>query len=206
MAHVSRSFAVVSRADAFGELGRSWIWLLVLGILSAILGVVGLGMTFFLTLASVLYVGVLVMIVGVVQVVHATKCSGWKSVVLHVLIGLLYVVAGFVIVARPLLASLVLTWTLACILIAVGVLRLVMAIQHRALQGGTWTLLAGAATVLLGLMILARWPTDALWVIGLFLAIELIANGVSAIFVALAARAAGLSRAMPRPAAWVTRT
>jgi len=180
--------------------------LLVLGILSAILGVVGLGMTFFLTLASVLYVGVLVMIVGVVQVVHAAKCSGWKSVVLHVLIGLLYVVAGFVIVARPLLASLVLTWTLACILIAVGVLRLVMAIQHRALQGATWTLLAGAATVLLGLMILARWPTDALWVIGLFLAIELIANGVSAIFVALAARAAGLSRAMPRPAAWVTRT
>jgi len=200
MAQVSRSWAVVSRADAFGELGRNWIWLLVLGILSAILGVVGLGMAFFLTLASVLYFGVLVMIVGVVQVVHAAKCSGWKSVVLHVLIGLLYVVAGFVIVARPLLASLVLTWTLACILIAVGVLRLVMAIQHRALQGGTWTLLAGAATVLLGLMILARWPTDALWVIGLFLAIELIANGVSAIFVALAARAAGLSRAMPRPA------
>ena len=61
MAQVSRSWAVLSRADAFGELGRNWLWLLVLGILSAILGVVGLGMTFFLTLASVLYFGVLML-------------------------------------------------------------------------------------------------------------------------------------------------
>lgn len=194
------------RADVFGELGRNWLWLLVLGILSAILGVVGLGMTFFLTLASVLYFGVLMMIAGVVQIVHAVKCSGWKSVISHVLIGLLYVVAGLMVVARPLLASVVLTWTLACILIAVGVLRLVMAIQHRALQGWAWTFVAGVATVLLGLMILARWPTDALWVIGLFLAVELIINGVTAIFVALTARAAGLSKATPRRAAWVSRT
>jgi len=206
MAQVSRSWAVLSRADVFGELGRNWLWLLVLGIFSAILGVVGLGMTFFLTLASVLYFGVLMIIGGVVQIVHAVKCSGWKSVISHVLIGLLYVVAGFMIVARPLLASVVLTWTLAGILIAVGVLRLVMAIQHRAMQGWTWTFLAGVATVLLGLMILARWPTDALWVIGLFLAVELIINGVTAIFVALAARVAGQSKAMPRRAASVSRT
>ena len=206
MAQVSRSWAVLSRADVFGELGRNWLWLLVLGIFSAILGVVGLGMTFFLTLASVLYFGVLMMIGGVVQIVHAVKCSGWKSVISHVLIGLLYVVAGFMIVARPLLASVVLTWTVACILIAVGVLRLVMAIQHRAMHGWTWTFLAGVATVLLGLMILARWPTDALWVIGLFLAVELIINGVTAIFVALAARVAGQSQAMPRRAASVSRT
>jgi len=206
MAQVSPILGGLSRADVFGGLGRNWIWLLVLGILSAILGVVGLGMTFFLTLASVLYFGVLLMIAGVVQIVHAVKCSGWKSVISHVLIGLLYVVAGLVVVARPLLASVALTWTLACILIAVGVLRLVMAIQHRTTQGWTWTFVAGVATVLLGLMILARWPTDALWVVGLFLAVELIINGVTAIFVALAARAASLFKAMPRRATWVSRT
>jgi len=81
-----------------------------------------------------------------------------------------------------------------------------MAIQHRAMQGWTWTFLAGVATVLLGLMILARWPTDALWVIGLFLAVELIINGVTTIFVALAARVAGQSKAMPRREASVSGT
>src|SRR5205823_13272287 len=111
------------------------------------LGVVGLGMTFFLTLASVLYFGVLMLIGGVVQIVHAVKCSGWKSVISHVLIGLLYVVAGFMIVARPLLASVVLTWILACFLIAVGVLRLVIAILHLAMQVWRWTFFAGVVNV-----------------------------------------------------------
>jgi uncharacterized membrane protein HdeD (DUF308 family) len=48
--------------------------------------------------------------------------------------------------------------------------------------------LGGIITLLLGLMILARWPSSALWVIGLFLAIELIVNGWTQILVAVAAR------------------
>jgi hypothetical protein len=35
-----------------------------------------------------------------------------------------------------------------------------------------------------------RWPLDALWVIGFFLAIELIVNGWSLVFIAVAARTA----------------
>lgn len=92
-------------------------------------------MTFLLTLVSVLYFGILTLIGGGVQLFQAFKCTGWKGVLFHVLIGLLYVVAGIMIVTRPLLASLVLTWMLASILIAVGVLRLVMAIQHGAMAG-----------------------------------------------------------------------
>ena len=180
-----------SQHPVFGDLSQNWRWLLALGILSVILGVIGLGMTFLLTLVSVLYFGILTLIGGGVQLFQAFKCTGWKSVLFHVLIGLLYAVAGIMIVTRPLLASLVLTWMLAFILMAVGVLRLVMAIQHRAMQGWGWVFFGGVVTVLLGLMILARWPLDALWVIGLFLAVELIVNGWSEVFLALAARAAG---------------
>ena len=203
---MNRSSAVLSRAEVFGELSRNWLWLLVVGILSVILGVVGLGMTFFLTLASVLYFGVLMLIVGGVQLVHAVKCSGWKSVISHMLIGVLYVAAGIMIVARPLLAAVGITWILAFILITVGALRLVIVIEHRAMQGWTWAFLASVATVLLGLMILARWPLDALWVIGLFLAVELIINGLSAILLALTARAAARGRAIPARSGWVART
>jgi uncharacterized membrane protein HdeD (DUF308 family) len=182
--------ATLVRHPLFGELGRHWKWLLVVGIICLVLGFVGLGLTFLLTLASVLYFGVLLLIAGGAQLVQAFKCSGWRSTLYHVLIALLYVLAGIMVITRPLLASVLLTGILAGMLLVVGVLRCVMAIQHRAMQGWAWTLVGGLVTIALGLMILARWPASSLWVIGLFLAIELIVQGWSLVFIAVAARTA----------------
>jgi len=92
------------------------------------------------------------------------------------------------VVSRPLLASLTLTWALGFALIVVGVMRIVVGMQHRGTSGWGGAVVGGIITLLLGLLILARWPSDALWVIGLFLAIELIVNGYTQILVALAAR------------------
>jgi uncharacterized membrane protein HdeD (DUF308 family) len=99
------------------------------------------------------------------------------------------------IVSRPLLASLTLTWVLGFMLIVVGVMRIVVGVQHRGTSGWGGGLVGGIITLLLGLLILARWPSSALWVIGFFLAIELIVNGWTQILVALAARRA--HRAVP---------
>ena len=89
------------------------------------------------------------------------------------------------------LASGVLTLVLAGILIAVGVIRISMGIQLRkAVAGWYWSLLSGIVSILLGGMIVFQWPVSGLWVIGLFVAIELILNGWSYVFVALAARKA----------------
>jgi uncharacterized membrane protein HdeD (DUF308 family) len=195
MAQGSPSSAVPLNHPLFGDLSRHWGWLLAVGMLSVILGILGLGMTLMLTIVSVLYFGVLMIVVGGVQLVQSWKCAGWKSVLSHVVIGVLYLIAGIMIVTRPLLASLALTWTLAIILVVVGVMRLVVGVQHRGTSGAGWAIVGGIITVVLGLMILAKWPVDALWVIGLFLAIELIVNGWTQVFVALAARAAG--RSMP---------
>src|SRR6185436_13033813 len=170
--------ATLARHPLFGELSRHWKWLLVVGILCLVLGFIGLGLTFLLTLASVLYFGVLMLLAGGAQLVQAFRCSGWRSVFTHV------------VITRPLLASMLLTGALAGMLLLIGGLRCVMAIQHRAMQGWAWALVGGIVTVLLGLMILSKWPADSLWVIGLFLAIELIVQGWSLTFIAVAARTA----------------
>jgi uncharacterized membrane protein HdeD (DUF308 family) len=180
-----------AQAAVFGELKKNWGWLLAFGILSIVLGTIGLGMTFGLTLASVLFFGVLLIVGGAVQLVDAFKCKGWKGTLWHVLIALLYVAGGILIVADPVLASATLTLVLAGILIAVGAARLVMAFQLRPAAGWYWALISGLVSALLGAMILAKWPVSGLWVIGLFVAIELIFNGWSYVFVALAARRAG---------------
>ena len=82
--------------------------------------------------------------------------------------------------------------------IAVGIVRSVIAFQHRGTGGWVWALLGGIVSILLGIMILAKWPVSGMWIIGLFVAIELIFNGWSQIMLALAAKNA--ANAMPATA------
>jgi uncharacterized membrane protein HdeD (DUF308 family) len=60
--------------------------------------------------------------------------------------------------------------------------------------GWYWPLISGIVSLILGGLILAEWPQSGLFIIGLFIAIELIFNGWSYLFIALAARAAGKQR------------
>ena len=69
-----------------GELSRKWGWLLALGIIQIILGTVGLGMTFGLTLVTILVYGIFLLISGGAQIVHAFTAKGWKNLLLHLLI------------------------------------------------------------------------------------------------------------------------
>lgn len=179
-----------ARHPLFGDLETHWGWMLAFGLFSIILGTIGMGMTFGLTLASVLLFGVLLILGGTVQLVDAFKCQGWKGTLWHILIALLYIAGGLLIVVDPILASATLTLALAAVLIAVGIMRSILAIQHRGQSGWLWVLLSGLIAIALGLMIMAKWPVSGLWVIGLFVAIELIFSGWSYLFLALAARRA----------------
>ena len=63
-----------------------------------------------------------------------------------------------------------------------------MAIQIRGTANWFWLLFSGIISVMMGLIIAARWPFSGLFIIGLFVAMELIFHGWSYILVALAAR------------------
>jgi uncharacterized membrane protein HdeD (DUF308 family) len=178
-------------AAVFGELSQKWGWLLALGIIQVILGTVGLGMTFGLTLVTILIYGIFLLIGGGAQIAQAFTAKGWKSRVLHLLIAVIYVLAALFIIANPLAASLFLTLFIGFVLLAAGLLRGIMAFHFRGFKNWFWPLLSGILSVLLGLMILSQWPVSGLWVIGLFVALELIINGWSAVMIALAAREVG---------------
>ena len=177
-------------ARMFGDLQRNWGWLLALGILFLILGVIGLGMSVALTVVGVLYFGVLLLIGGGVQLWQSFKCRGWKSAAWHVFIALVYLVAGVLVVYDPVGAAVGLTLVIAIALLVTGATRLLMSFQLKPAGGWWWVLLSGIMSIVLGVIILAQWPATGLWVIGLVIAIELIVNGWSYIFVALAAKRA----------------
>ena len=80
-----------------------------------------------------------------------------------------------------------------------------MAFQLRPVRGWGWVLTGGILSIVLGALIFFQWPVSGLFAIGLFVAIELIIDGWSCIFIALAAKSAaggtsGTSSAQPRPA------
>lgn len=178
-------------APLFGDLKKNWGWLLALGILFLILGVVGLGMSAVLTVVGVLYFGVLLVIGGGVQLVQSFKCNGWKSAAWHVVIALVYLAAGALIVYDPLGAAIALTLVIAAALVATGVLRLIMSFQLKPNAGWGWLLVSAIISIALGVMIFMHWPISGFWLIGLFIAIELIMSGWSYMLVALAAKNAG---------------
>jgi len=197
MTNNTASLQAMVPAEMLGDLAHNWGWLLAQGILLVVLGTIGLSLTFWLTLATVFIFGVFLVIGGVVQLFQAFKCRGWQSILWHVVIGILYVLAGVIIFGNPLMASTVLTLLLGGVLIGIGIVRLVMALQHRSLKNWIWPLIGGIAAILLGVMILAQWPVSGLWVIGLFVAIEMIFSGWSYIIIALGARQMGQAHASP---------
>lgn len=167
---------------------RNWGWLLALGIVFELAGFFSLGMVVSVTLASMLVIGAVILFTGALQLVDAFRSKCWKAVAWHFLIALLYIFAGSLFIYDPFLASTMITAMLAWTLIVIGVARSFMAFSIRHSEGWFWLLLAGIASLVLGIMILMQWPASGLWVIGLLISVELIINGWSYILLALAIR------------------
>lgn len=197
------------RGSALAGSGISWGWLLALGILMAGLGVIGLGMTYWLTVVAVFWFGILAIIGGVSQILDAFHHSGWKSILWHVIIGAVYIVAGIVLITMPVSSAFWLTLFLAIMLVVVGVSRIIMAFQLRS-HGSIWlwVVLSGIVSIVLGVLIYGMvvppsaeelatpegqmaWVQSWGWVIGMFVAIELIMEGAALIAIALATKGTG---------------
>jgi uncharacterized membrane protein HdeD (DUF308 family) len=174
----------------FGASEKQWGWIMALGILFVVFGTIGLGMLFTLTLASIFFFGVLLLIGGATQTIQAFTFHGWRNIVSHVLMGALYLFAAYVIIENPLAASATLTLLLASAFVALGITRSVTAVLHREYRQWGWLLFSGLLTVALGVMIMAQWPVSGLWVIGLFVAIDMIFHGWASIGLALAVKKA----------------
>lgn len=155
--------------------------LLLLGLL-ALIYVVGA------TLVSVVYVGVLMLLGGLLHLFHAWSAKGWSGFALWSLSGLLYVLAGIFAMTNPLQGAVVLTLLFGALLIATGALRLWIWVQNRSQAGAVWLAVSGLITLAVGLIIASGWPANSIWVIGLILGVELLSQGWAALLLGLALR------------------
>jgi uncharacterized membrane protein HdeD (DUF308 family) len=187
-------------AAAFGDVQKNWGWLLGLGVLAILLGTVGLGRALTVTLAGVFFFGWLILIAGIFELAELFQCRGWQSLVWQALVAVLHILAGIFVLQNPLLASSVFTLLLAAAIFAGGMLRIVLALQHRDHGGWIWALIGGIAGVVLGGMIASGWPASSFFVIGIFISIELILHGWTLVALALAAHSADGAGPSSQPA------
>jgi uncharacterized membrane protein HdeD (DUF308 family) len=164
---------------AGAELRERWGWFVALGILMLIVGFIALFHLFVATLVSVYWIGILMLVGGVFQIVHAFSVKTWGGMVWWLLSGLVYAAAGIVAFVNPLLASSVLTLLLAAALLAAGVMRVWVGFQDRAQPNSGWIIAAGVVTALAGIVIALGWPVNSLFILGMFLAIDLIFQGAA---------------------------
>jgi len=174
-------------------LRKSSFWLLVLGALLIVVGLVAISSSFIATLATVVMLGILLMIGGVVEIVDAFLGRGWRGFWMHLLAGILYLVLGFLLVQRPLAAAAFFTLMLATAFFVGGLFRIIVALSER-FYGWGWVLLNGIITLVLGILIWQEWPEAAYWVIGLFVGIDMLFAGWSLVITALTIRGIAAQR------------
>ena len=169
------------------SLRASWFGLLIMGALLIVVGLVAISSSFIATLATVVMLGILLMVGGAVEIVEAVLARRWRGFWMHLLGGILYVVLGFFLIQRPLAAAALFTLMLAAAFFVGGLFRIIFALSER-FCGWVWVLLNGIVTLVLGCLIWQEWPETAFWVIGLFVGIDMLMAGWSLVITALAVR------------------
>jgi uncharacterized membrane protein HdeD (DUF308 family) len=152
-------------------------WIIALGVIYIIVGLIALASIVEATVVSVFIVGIMMLIAGVAEVIHAFQVKSWGKFLLWVILGALYIVAGFVTFENPLLAAAILTLILGIALVASGIMRIILAFSVREGMPWIWVVASGVITLLLGLIILVHWPVSSLYILGLFLGIDLVFAG-----------------------------
>lgn len=158
-----------------------------LGLLLALLGFAALGAALLVTLVTMKLFGWLMIAGGVFEAVHAFSVKNWGGFFVDLLSGIVYIVVGFLIVAHPAPTAAIFTLLIAMYLIFGGVFRIVTAASIR-FQNRFWLGLHGAINLLLGILIWQQWPESSEWVIGMFVGIDMLFNGLSLMMLGLAAK------------------
>lgn len=167
-----------SLGEAAAKLRRNWLWIVLFGAALTLSGLLALGAVELATIATVLMVGVMMLVAGTAELAMGFRARDWSHFFLWVAGGIIYLAAGLFAAINPLLASVVLTLMLGAGLIAAGAVRIVHALQLPASNHRLPVIGSGLISLFLGMIIVAHWPINSIAVLGILLAVDLIFHGV----------------------------
>ena len=167
-----------------------WKAFLFEGVLLAVLGLGAMIVPPFASLAVTIFLGWMFLVTGVAGLVMTYWARAMPGFWWSLISAALAVLAGMILLARPMQGVLTLTIVVGAYFVAEGVATIMYALEHRRELSGRWSwlLVAGLMDILIAFFIIAGLPGSAEWAIGLLVGINLLFGGATLIGMALAAR------------------
>jgi uncharacterized membrane protein HdeD (DUF308 family) len=167
-----------------------WKAFLFEGILLAVLGIAALIVPPLASLAIAIVLGWMFLISGIGGLIVTYWARSTPGFWWSLISAGLAVLAGMLLLARPMQAVLTLTIVLGAYFLAEGVATIMYALEHRRELSGRWSwlLISGLVDIAISFMVITGLPSSADWAIGILVGINLLFGGATLIGMALAAR------------------
>ena len=167
-----------------------WKAFLFEGIVLAILGLAAMTVPPLASLAVTIFLGWMFLISGIAGLVVTYWARQMPGFWWSLFSAALAVLAGLILIARPMQGVLTLTIVVGAYFLAEGVVTIMYALEHRKELSARWAwlLAAGLMDILIAFLIISGLPGSAEWAIGLLVGINLVLGGASLVGMALAAR------------------
>jgi uncharacterized membrane protein HdeD (DUF308 family) len=169
-------------------LRRSWKGLMAVGVLAILVGCVAIVVPAVASVATAVFIGWILVIAGAFLIAGAFAAHSVGSLILRLLWALLTVIVGLWLIVEPHNGTLTLTLVLGIYFLFMGITRIAVAFSSRGQQNAGLVGLSGFAGLLIGILVLVKFPSSADWAIGLLVGIDLIFAGWTLTSVALLGR------------------
>ena len=169
-----------------------WKAFLFEGILLAVLGLAAMIVPPLASLAVAIFLGWMFLISGIAGLVVTYWARQMPGFWWSLFSAALAVLAGLLLLARPMQGVLTLTIVVGVYFLIEGVTTIMYALEHRRelSERWSWLLASGLMDILISFLIISGLPGSAEWAIGLLVGINLVLGGASLVGMALAARKA----------------
>jgi uncharacterized membrane protein HdeD (DUF308 family) len=166
-------------------LARSWKALMAVGVIAILIGCVAILVPAVASVGTAIFIGWVLLVAGAFLIASAFTAHSVGNVVLRMLWAFLTVAVGVYLIVEPHSGTLTLTFVLGLYFLFMGVTRITAAFLARGQEGAGLVGLSGFAGLLIGILVLVKFPSSADWAIGLLVGIDLIFAGWSLVSAAV---------------------
>jgi uncharacterized membrane protein HdeD (DUF308 family) len=165
---------------------RSHKTLMITSIVLIVIGLFGITLPQFLSMAIALFAGWLLLFAGTIALF--ITWHGFRARWVAWLKPFVLIAIGLLILLHPLAGTAALGLMLAIYFLFDGFAGVGSAWEMRPQTGWGWLMFNGITSLLLALVLIAGWPFSSAWLIGLFIGISLLIDGISLLMICLATR------------------
>jgi uncharacterized membrane protein HdeD (DUF308 family) len=153
--------------------------LLAAGILSILAGIVVIAVPAIGSVGMAIFLGWILIFASGIVLVDAFSSPGFSRTAFRVVLAIVTFAAGLYLLVAPLRGTYTLTVMLVIWFVAVGFTRIIVGIAEHGQPGWGLTVINGALSLILGILIGNRLPESSDWAIGLLVGIDLLFYGMT---------------------------